>query len=78
MRRDFFTASISLGSVCGLDWIKYLMRGGVMTRDKIARAADDGPRYKAIGNSWAVSNVAWLGCRIDAAMRATSRMSARL
>ena len=53
-----------------LDWIKYLMRGGVMTRDQVARAAADGPRYKAIGNSWAVSNVAWLGRRIDAAMRA--------
>ncbi|WP_249936289.1 hypothetical protein [Janthinobacterium lividum] len=52
------------------DWIKYLMRGGVMTRDQVARAAADGPRYKAIGNSWAVSNVAWLGRRIDAAMRA--------
>ncbi|WP_338678946.1 DNA cytosine methyltransferase [Janthinobacterium sp. TB1-E2] len=52
------------------DWIKYLMRGGVMAREQIARAAADGPRYKAIGNSWAVSNVAWLGRRIDAAMRA--------
>jgi len=52
------------------DWIKYLIRGGVMTRDQVARAAADGPRYKAIGNSWAVSNVAWLGHRIDVAMRA--------
>lgn len=52
------------------DWVKYLLRGGVMTRDQVARAAADGPRYKAIGNSWAVSNVAWLGRRIDAAMRA--------
>lgn len=52
------------------DWIKYLLRGGVMTRDQVARAAADGPRYKAIGNSWAVSNVAWLGRRINAAMRA--------
>ncbi|KAB8066419.1 DNA cytosine methyltransferase [Janthinobacterium violaceinigrum] len=51
------------------DWIKYLMRGGVMSRDQVARAAADGPRYKAIGNSWAVSNVAWLGRRIDAAAR---------
>ncbi|MDO8065589.1 DNA cytosine methyltransferase [Janthinobacterium sp. SUN206] len=52
------------------DWIKYLIRGGVMTRDQVARAAADGPRYKAIGNSWAVSNVAWLGHRIDVAIRA--------
>lgn len=54
------------------DWVKYLLRGGVMARDQVARAAADGPRYKAIGNSWAVSNVAWLGRRIDAAMRANS------
>ncbi|MDN2710634.1 DNA cytosine methyltransferase [Janthinobacterium sp. SUN118] len=51
------------------DWIKYLLRGGVMARDQVARSAADGPRYKAIGNSWAVSNIAWLGRRIDAAMR---------
>lgn len=51
------------------DWIKYLMRGGAMTREQVVRAAADGPRYKATGNSWAVSNVAWLGRRIDAAIR---------
>jgi len=26
----------------------------------------DGPRYKALGNSWAVPNVRWIGRRIDA------------
>ena len=26
----------------------------------------DGPRYKALGNSWAVPNVRWIGQRIDA------------
>jgi DNA (cytosine-5)-methyltransferase 1 len=31
--------------------------------------AADGPRYKAIGNSWAVAVVRWIGIRIDAAMR---------
>lgn len=51
------------------DWIKYLMRGGVMTREECARAAADGPRYKALGNSWAVPNVRWIGKRIDAALR---------
>ena len=25
----------------------------------------DGPRYKALGNSWCVTNVRWLGERID-------------
>jgi hypothetical protein len=29
-------------------------------------AAADGPRYKALGNSWAVPNVRWLGERIEA------------
>lgn len=28
----------------------------------------DGPRYKALGNSWAVPNVRWIGQRIDAAV----------
>jgi len=27
--------------------------------------APDGPRYKALGNSWAVPNVRWIGARID-------------
>ena len=29
------------------------------------RPAKDGPRYKAIGNSWAVPNVRWIGRRIQ-------------
>ena len=29
----------------------------------------DGPRYKALGNSWAVSCVAWIARRIAAALR---------
>lgn len=33
------------------------------------KAAADGPRYKALGNSWAVPNVAWIGRRIDAQLR---------
>lgn len=27
--------------------------------------APDGPRYKALGNSWAVPNVRWIGERIN-------------
>lgn len=32
--------------------------------------AADGPRYKALGNSWAVPNVVWIGNRINRALRA--------
>lgn len=48
------------------DYIKYLARGGVMSFDQCCNAAADGPRYKALGNSWAVPNVRWIGERIDA------------
>ncbi|VVE12043.1 Modification methylase BanI [Pandoraea capi] len=47
------------------DWIKYLMRGGRMTREECARAAADGPRYKALGNSMAVNVMRWIGTRIQ-------------
>lgn len=30
------------------------------------KPAADGPRYKALGNSWAVPNVRWIGWRIAA------------
>lgn len=30
------------------------------------KPAADGPRYKALGNSWAVPNVRWIGERIEA------------
>lgn len=32
------------------------------------KPAADGPRYKALGNSWAVPNVRWIGQRIEAVM----------
>lgn len=38
-------------------------------RNKPASECPDGPRYKALGNSWAVPVVAWLGKRIDEALR---------
>ena len=38
-------------------------------RGKPAAECPDGPRYKALGNSWAVPNVTWLGRRIQAALR---------
>ena len=34
------------------------------------KPAADGPKYKALGNSWAVPNVRWIGARIDRALRA--------
>lgn len=38
-------------------------------RKKPASECPDGARYKALGNSWAVPNVTWLGRRIQAALR---------
>lgn len=38
-------------------------------RGKPADECPDGPRYKALGNSWAVPVVRWIGNRIDAALR---------
>lgn len=37
-------------------------------RGKSADQCPDGPRYKALGNSWAVPKFAWLGKRIQALM----------
>lgn len=42
-------------------------------RKKPASECPDGPRYKALGNSWAVPNVRWIGQRIDAAVRRLRR-----
>jgi DNA (cytosine-5)-methyltransferase 1 len=38
-------------------------------RKKPASECPDGPRYKALGNSWAVPVVRWIGARIDRALR---------
>ena len=37
-------------------------------RNKPASECPDGPRYKALGNSWAVPNVRWIGERIRLAL----------
>ncbi len=37
-------------------------------RKKPAADCPDGPRYKALGNSWAVPVVRWVGRRIDGAL----------
>lgn len=51
------------------DFLKYQLRGNPkhLTREDLDRLAADGPRYKALGNSWAVPNVRWIGARIDLA-----------
>jgi DNA (cytosine-5)-methyltransferase 1 len=57
------------------DWIKYLMRGGRISREEVARIASDGPRYRALGNSMAVPVMRWIGQRIalvDAAVQTQS------
>lgn len=41
-------------------------------RGKPAEQCPDGPRYKALGNSWAVPCVAWIGRRINQQLRATA------
>lgn len=40
------------------------------------RVMADGPRYKALGNSWAVNKFKWLGARIDARLRMTMEKAA--
>ena len=40
-------------------------------RNKPASECPDGPRYKAIGNSWAINCVRWIGRRIDSAIKAS-------
>lgn len=46
-----------------------LRKHGKVLRGPDMPACPDGPRYKALGNSWAVPNVRWIGQRIDAAVR---------
>lgn len=47
-------------------------------RKKVEEDCPDSPRYKAIGNSWAVPHARWIGRRIDAveAIHQARRMSA--
>lgn len=42
-------------------------------RGKPAEQCPDTPRYKAIGNSWAIPVVQWIGKRIDDALKETSK-----
>jgi DNA (cytosine-5)-methyltransferase 1 len=52
------------------DFLKYQLRGNPkhLKREDIDRLAADGPRYKALGNSWAVPCARWVGQRIQKVM----------
>lgn len=55
------------------DWLKYVRRGNLknLSREDVAKLAADGPRYKALGNSWAVPKMRWVGRRLASVHTAT-------
>lgn len=57
------------------DWMAYLLRGNPkgLTREDVAALAADGPRYKALGNGFAVPEIRWIGERIEAADKARGK-----
>lgn len=56
----------------GISYETLLAQRGMTLRGPSVEECPDGPRYKALGNSWAVPKFAWLGRRIDRALRPTS------
>ncbi|WP_416413805.1 DNA cytosine methyltransferase [Pantoea sp. App145] len=59
------------------DYAKYLMRGGKLSFEDCLRAAADGPRYRAIGNSMAVPVMRWIGKRIHQQLNGGSQWPAQ-
>lgn len=56
------------------DTIDYLISLGVTPAEaEVLAHSPDGPRYKALGNSWAVPVARWIARRIDACAKALSR-----
>lgn len=56
------------------DTIDYLISLGVSPAEaEVLAHSPDGPRYKALGNSWAVPVARWIARRIDACAKALSR-----
>jgi DNA (cytosine-5)-methyltransferase 1 len=53
----------------GISYEAILALRGMTLRGPNLEDCPDGPRYKALGNSWAVPNVRWIGQRIASAMR---------
>jgi hypothetical protein len=58
------------GSVCsGIEAASVVLAlRGMMLRSPNLEDCPDGPRYKALGNSWAIPCVAWIGKRIQEAL----------
>lgn len=54
----------------GTSFESELKKRGKVLRGPNMPACPDGPRYKALGNSWAVPNVRWIGARINAWLEA--------
>ena len=52
----------------GISYETLLAQRGMTLRGPSIEECPDGPRYKALGNSWAVPNVTWIGRRIHAAL----------
>lgn len=49
------------------EWFVYLKQSQPdLTEEQAMLLAADGPRYKSIGNSWAIPCVVWIGQRIEA------------
>lgn len=53
------------------------MRGGKLSFEDCLRAAADGPRYRAIGNSMAVPVMRWIGKRIHQQLNGGSQWPAQ-
>jgi DNA (cytosine-5)-methyltransferase 1 len=52
----------------GYTAIPIVKRQPIKGQPAVVKAAADGPRYKALGNSWAVPCVRWIGRRIHNAV----------
>jgi DNA (cytosine-5)-methyltransferase 1 len=53
----------------GISYEAVLALRGMTLRGPNLEDCPDGPRYKALGNSWAVPNVRWIGARIKDALQ---------
>ncbi len=53
----------------GVSYEGLLHQRGMTLRGPSREDCPDGPRYKALGNSWAVPVARWVGARIDAALQ---------
>lgn len=56
----------------GVSYESLLKERGMTLRGPSIEECPDGPRYKALGNSWAVPCAAWIGKRIKAEVERTA------